>query len=292
MAGGYVLHIGGATVNLQSTCTSEHKLNVKYGNETLCANATTDSLPDTLHVLYNGTIYSICDGECGGGGQEYIMPTTPPDPVQLDSSCTWTQNNLNAYLESDGNQYFDTRATVANDQEVEITAKIVNGTSAQLYGTSGAKCFYDVTVDDYGEIFFRIGTSTYGAFWNPGSMSNKHVWTIKNYNPSAKKKYIYLDTVDSNGRLGQMNSYTCSADDTILIFKNDWKTVNLNNNGGIRLYSIKVWNKDGTLIHQYQPVQSGTSFCNYTAPTNALWDTVTKRVLLPGGTGQTSFGTD
>ena len=158
VADAQVLHIGGATVNLLSSCDSEHKLNIQYGNTIYCAPVTEEMLSGTLHVLYNGVVYSVCDGECGGDIPEYVMPTTPPKPVSLSSSCAWTQSNANAYISTDGNQYFDTDIPVSNDKEISITAQIANGASARLYGTIGSTCWYDMTVDAYGEAQFRIGT--------------------------------------------------------------------------------------------------------------------------------------
>ena len=289
---GRVLHFSNYSLNLQDSCSTDHKLNVQIGNELYCAPLTTTWSDNSLHVEFGGTTYTVCDGTCPSG--QYVMPATPPPPEQLSTSCTWTQTNANAYLISDGNQYFDTGFGPDNSNEVEITAKIVNGENARLYGTSGSTCFYDVTVDSYGDIYFRIGTSTYGTYFRGSklSMSDKHTWIIKNHNSGPTKKFIYQDVVSNSGKLGQMNSYTCSVTtNTVKILKNDWKTIS-SNGGEIRLYSIKVWDKNGNLLHEYQPVAQGTNICGYTVPTNCLWDAAKQQVLLPGGTGQTGYGAD
>lgn len=258
---GRFLYFGNKSINLLQSCTSTHKLNVQYGNEYWCAPLTTTWASDSLHVEFGGTTYTVCDGECPSG--QYIMPATPPAPEQLSTSCTWTQTDTNAYLISDGNQYFDTGFGPDNTNEVEITAKIVNGENARLYGTSGSTCFYDVTVDSYGDIYFRIGTSTYGTYFRGSSLSmtDKHAWIIKNHKSGPTKKLIYHDVVSNNRKLGQMNSYNCNTtNNTIKILKNDWKTVS-SNSGDIWLYSIKVWDKNGNLLHEYQPVAQGTNIC-------------------------------
>ena len=66
MAMGHVLHIGNTSITLQNTCNTDHKLNVRVGNNVYCAPATTTWSDNSLHVNVNGTVYTICDGECGG----------------------------------------------------------------------------------------------------------------------------------------------------------------------------------------------------------------------------------
>ena len=95
-----------------------------------------------------------------------------------------------------------------------------------------------------------------------------------------------------------MNSYKCSANNPIYLLNNDWSAVS-STNVGVKLYSFKIWDVNGTLLHDYYPVKSGTVLpnCasgggNYVAPTNCLYDSVAKQILLPGGTGQVGFGSD
>ena len=87
-----------------------------------------------------------------------------------------------------------------------------------------------------------------------------------------------------------MNS--CTGSETMMVLNNDYVTITQGQNGGIKLYNIKVWNTSGTLLHEYQPVAQGTNICGYTALTNAMWDTVTKKLYYPAGTGQMGYGVD
>ena len=87
----------------------------------------------------------------------------------------------------------------------------------------------------------------------------------------------------------------CSSDDTIKIFKNSHIASvnnNLANSGGMKVYSVKLWNSSGSLIHEYQPVAKGTNICGYTTPQNGMWDTVTKKFYLAGGSGVMGYGVD
>ena len=287
-AGAHTINIGGQTINLQDTCSSGHKLNILYNGTTYCAPATTDTLTDTLHVSYNGTTYSICNGTCGGDIPEYVMPATPPAPFQVSESCTWAPSDTNAYIATNGRQYFDSGVTVSNDKEISITAQITNGASARLYGTIGSACWYDLTVDAYGELYFRIGTSKYGASFDGSDMESKHTWIARNHDSGSTKKTVYQDT--ESKKLGQMSSYNCSTNNNnIFILNNDWKTIS-GSNIGIKLYSFKIWDAHDALLRDVYPVKRGTNICGYIVPVDCLYDVVKKQVLLPGGSDSTSYG--
>jgi len=283
----HVLNINGITLTLSDTCDGDHKLNVLYGGTVYCAPATTDTLTDTLHVSYNGTTYSICNGSCGGDIPEYVMPATPPAPVSVSESCTWTPSDTNAYIATNGGQYFDTGTTVSNDKEISITAQITNGASARLYGTIGSSCWYDLTVDAYGEMQFRIGTSKYGTSVDGSNMESKNTWITRNHNSGPTKKSIYQNT--ENKKLAQMNSYKCSNNNKIFLLNNDWSSVS-NTNTGVKLYSFKIWNVNDTLLRDVYPVKRGTNICGYIVPIDCLYDVVNKQVLLPGGADSSSYG--
>lgn len=289
VAHGYVLHIGDVTLTPQTTCDTEHKLWFRLGNDKMCIPMTTEYLTNTIHVRHNGIIYSGCDGTCGGG--EYIMPETPPDPIVLPTTCEWTQTNPKAYLLSDGNQYFDTKVKVDSTIAMDLTAEIVDGKNARLVGVVGGSCFFDMSINDDSEVYFRIGTSTYSSVGNTGTQTTgKHLWEIKNNNSSGSAKYIYQD----GKRVGYKAATKCTGTNTILVFHSDHVKVGLNptENGGMKLYSIKMYNKSGKLLHDYQPVAKGTDICGTVVPTNAMWDFVDKKLYYPAGTGQMGYGVD
>lgn len=285
----HVLNVGGTTIALSETCDSEHKLNVLYDGTTYCAPATTDTLTNTLHVLYNGIVYSICNGACGGDIPKYVMQATPPAPVSVSESCTWKPSDTNAYIATNGGQYFDTGILVSYDKQISITAQITNGASARLYGTIGSSCRYDLTVDAYGELQFRIGTSKYGTSVDGSDMESKNTWITKNHNSGPTKKNIFQNT--ESKKLKQMSSYKCSTNNKIFILNNDWSSVS-NTNVGVKLYSFKIWDGDAnnTLLLDVYPVKRGTNICGYIVPVDCLYDVVKKQVLLPGGSDSTLYG--
>ena len=291
-----VLRIDNTTVELFENCTTEHKLNVSFGNELWCAPLTTTWADNSLHVTFNGTTYTTCGTSCNGTTPEDEVPEIPPEPVVIeDENCEWSQTNSNAYLLSDGNQYFDTGVGVDSEHNVELTADIINGVSAPLMGTVNSDCFYDVTINNSGIIYFRIGTVTSSAslkseYNNP---VGKHTYLVQNQNGS-KNKTIYVDEVRAGNKTLRTDTM-CEADDTIHIFKNSHipsVNSNLANSGGMKVYSIKLWNSSGTLLHEYQPVAKGTNICGYIAPQNGMWDKVTKKFYLAGGSGVMRYGVD
>ena len=296
MADSRVLNIGNNQISLLDSCNSEHKLKVLYNGAVYCAPATTDILTDTLHVLYNGTTYSICNGACGGGssGGEYVMPETPPEPVVINKSCEWKQTNPNAYLLSDGNQWFDTGVPVNTSFDIFVTAKIVNGRSARIFGRIGGTCYYDMTIDANRVAYFKIGTRNSSAtiqLTQAQSTQKIQWWT------STKSSTVKLvNRIFENGSTNSTNKdleNACTSTETIKVFNNKLlSSVDPTDSGGMKLYSILLKDAEGTPIHNYQPVKAGTNICGYIVPTNAMYDFVDKRVYLPAGTGQMGYGVD
>ena len=287
MAGGVTLNVGGASLDALTTCTSDHKLNIYDGTNTYCIPATTDTLMNTLHVVYNGTTYSLCDGACGGG--TWVMPEEPEAPIVLPSNCDWTQTDSGAYLLSDGNQYFDTGVAINSRNNIEVTVKVTNGKSARIFGTVGSNnCYFDMTMNNAGNLAVRMGNTGKSYTLNDSEKTTKNVY--KTENGSNNKKLYSVNGRDLTGGGRQVNS--CTGSQTMMVLNNDYVTITQGQNGGIKLYNIKVWNTSGTLLHEYQPVPQGTNICGYTALTNAMWDTVTKKLYYPGGTGQMGYGTD
>ena len=304
-AGAHTINIGGQTITLQDTCSSDHKLNVFDGTNTYCAEATTDTLSGTLHVMHNGTIYSICDGACGGGGE---VPPVPPAPEVLSSSCSWTQSNANAYLLSDGRQYFDTTLGIDTNVQAEITLDVVNGKSAVVIGTSGSTCLYDFFLNDRGRHSFKIGknSGTLSGNSSAANPSGKYVYSIELRSGSSYTKDVYMSRVNGTrtriASISLSSSTACTdSNHTLLVLGGDVASgLNQTLNGGIKLYGIKLKNKSGTLQHDFQPVAAGTRFVgcgpngtDYVAPTNGMWDAVTKKFYQAGGTGgQMGYGVD
>jgi len=293
-AGAHTINIGGQTITLQDTCSSDHKLNVFDGTNTYCAEATTDTLSGTLHVMHNGTIYSICDGACGDG--TWVMPEEPGEPIVInDPNCNWTQPNAKAYLLSDGNQWFDTGVTADTSVNIDVQVKIVNGRSARIFGTNSSSCWFDMTLDHKHRAQFRFGTANNAASTTFSEANSKKLLRFVTSDSSSNKKRIdyYLD--------GTRQSYftrtyaACTSADTLKVFKNNLISAGLvdqTDSGGMKLYYIKIYNSSGTLIHNFQPVAQGTNVCGYTALTNAMWDSVTKKLYYPAGTGQMEYGVD
>lgn len=285
-----VLNVGGTAIALSETCDSEHKLNVLYDGITYCAPATTETLTNTLHVLHNGTTYSICNGSCGSGG--YVMPETPPEPIVLPSTCTW-QVTPNSYLFSDGNQYFDTKVPVNSRDNIEVTAQVVNGAYARLFGNKGTSCQFDMTLNKNGDVVLFMGNGSATSPYPISDSSAKIVYltdTHKTYTSSVSKIF-YANGTRLNDTTKTVKDCT-DANHTMLVLDNDLTTIAQTDSGGIKLYRIRMWDKSKNLIHDFQPVPKGTNICGVTPPTNAMWDFVTKKLYYPAGTGEMGYGVD
>ncbi len=294
MAMGQVLRIGNHSITLQNSCSTDHKLKVMVGNNTYCAPATTTWAADSLHVNANGTVYTICDGECGGG--TWVMPEEPGDPIVItDPECTGPTLTQNAYLLSDGNQWFDTGVTADTSVNIDVQVKIVNGMSARIFGTNSSSCWFDMTLDHKHRAQFRFGSANNAASTTFSEANSKKLLRFVTSDSSSNKKRIdyYLD--------GVRQSYftrtyaACTSADTLKVFKNNLISAGLvdqTDSGGMKLYYIKIYNSSGTLIHNFQPVAQGTNVCGHMAQTNCMSDTVDKKLYYPAGTGQMGYGVD
>lgn len=288
LADGRVLHFSNYSLNLQNSCTTDHKLNVQIGNELYCAPLTTDWSDNSLHVSFGGTTYTVCNGECGGG--EWVMPEEPEEPIVIDPSCEWTQTNSNAYLLSDGNQYFDTGVTLNSRNNIEVIVQVNNGKGARLFGTLGTgNCHFDMSINNAGNLAVEIGNTGKSYTLTSEERTGKNTYKSENVGTNKKKYYINNRDLTNGGR--QANA--CTSNNTMLVLNNNYpSSVNWALSGGVKLYRIRMWNSSGTLIHDFQPVAQGTNICGTVAATNAMWDFVTKKLYYPGGTGTMGYGVD
>ena len=291
MARGYDLHVGDVTIALQNSCSTDHKLNVKVGNDILCAAMTNDTVTEkSLRVNLNGTVYTVCNnGTCDSGG-EWVMPETPYAPIVIPN-CTWEQTNSKAYLLSDGNQYFDTGTSLNPENNVEVTLQVINGQSARIFGSMGSSCTYDMTIRNDGVFAIRMGS---GAVTKKLELDEavrvaKNVIKTETSNKTKNYKNIY---VNDTKVISNSTASRCTSTYDFLILKNNFISVDNSANGGIKLYRIRLWDADNNLLHDYQPVAAGTNICGVTPPTNAIWDFVTKKLYYPAGTGQMGYGVD
>lgn len=294
MAVGYTLNIGSQTITLQTQCSTDHQLNVQIGSNLYCAPLTTEWSDNSVHVAWGGTTYTVCDGECGGG--EWVMPEEPEEPIVIDDpNCEWTQTNPNAYLLSDGNQYFDTGVTADTSVNIDVQVQVINGLSARIFGTDSSSCWFDMTLDHKRRAQFRFGSSNVAASTNFTDANSKKILRFVTSDSSSTKKRVdyYLNGVKQSYFTRTYSA--CTSSDTLKIFKNNLISAGLvdqTDSGGMKLYYIKVYNKNGTLIHDFQPVAAGTNICGTIAATNAMWDFVDKTLYYPAGTGTMRYGVD
>ena len=287
------LRVGTVDVALQTSCDSEHKLNVQAGGTTYCAPLTETWADNSVHVAFNNKTYTVCNGECptnAGGGDE--VPEVPPEPQDFPESCTWSQTNSNAYLLSDGNQYFDTGETVNSQNNIEVTVQVSTGINARIFGTLSSSCSYDLNLNVQSKLAARMGNPSGGSstYNLPSGVSSTGKNTYKTEKSGATGKHIYVNGTKVSNSAKYVRS--CTSSNTMLVLKNDYLSFTIPENQQIKLYEIKLWNYSGTLIHHFQPVAKGTNICGYTTPQNGMWDNVTKTFYLAGGSGVMGYGVD
>ena len=221
------------------------------------------------------------------------MPEEPEEPIDLSDvpNCSWSQSNSNAYLLSDGRQWFDTGVEVNTANNIELTVQVINGKHAHIIGTKNSSCYYDISIAASGVGAVRMGTSTTNTSVSipTAQRTTKNTWKTETINTT--KKRIKLNNVN---KIQKDLTSACSASNTIMVLNGDamQATLDPTQSGGIKLYNIKMYNSSGTKIHEFQPVAEGATICGHTAQANCMYDTVDKKLYYPAGTGQMGYGVD
>lgn len=168
---------------------------------------------------------------------------------------------------------------------VTVTVPLFAETLVTIGPVPDSTTFVDVNLSCFVASIWLYAPSTYDA----AATTGKHLWEIKNNNTDGTAKYVYQD----GKRVAYKGATKCTGTDTILVFKGSYISyLDYTQNGGMKLYSIKMYNKNGKLLHDYQPVAKGTDICGTVVPANAMYDFVDKKVYLPAGTGQMGYGVD
>ena len=196
---------------------------------------------------------------------------------------------------SDGNQYFDTGVTADTSVNIDVQVQIINGLSARIFGTNSSSCWFDMTLDHKHRAQFRFGSSNVAASTNFSEANSKKILRFVTSDSSSTKKRVdyYINGVKQSYFTRTYSA--CTSSDTLKVFKNNLISdglVDQTDSGGMKLYYLKMYNKNGTLIHDSQPVAVGTNICGTVAATNAMWDFVDKKLYYPGGTSQMGYGVD
>ena len=152
-----------------------------------------------------------------------------------------------------------------------------------------------MTLDHKRRMQFRFGSTNASSSTTLNEANSKKLLRFKTENQNSTKKGVkyYIDGTYKNTVTRTFGS--CSTSDTIKIFKNNLISEGLFNqtdSGGMKLYYIKLYDSSGNLIHDFEPVPTGTNVCGHTARTNCMWDTVDKKLYYPAGTGQMGYGVD
>ena len=278
MADGPVLYIGGATINLLTTCNAEHKLHVYDGTNVYCASATTDNLSNALHVSYNGTVYSICNGEC-----DSEEPVISPD--HTIENCRLTDADADTYISANGTQFINTGVVGSNKVEIQATANvtdIMSSVNTYVWSLDSTEyrytLWYDVAKNGKDTLYLSRAHTTASA----SSTKNLPIGNKTTYR-MATNGMLYLNNVS---KIQHQQSATLTADGNILIFGNSGGTTS-----PVKMYRVKLYN-NGTLVRDFVPVPANMKICDYTTPSAGMFDIVNQQFYGNSGTGTFTYGID
>lgn len=283
--GAHSMHIGDEEIPFHSTQYTTPSMHVQIGNEIVHAPAVKKDIRNTLHVLYNNSVYSICRGTERKVGNHYFV-----------GDCLVAADD-NVYLESSGTQYIDTGLSMPNGIRAVSKLKLTNIVPpihtqySVLFGTHNKEAPYG---RNYFLLEYQNGTSKFnygaGGFMKflEGQIDfdaayNVDISTIINNRHIIINGDSYNISFNENGDRSNNNIYLFYINGT----PNPTYTKTY-----ARIYNILFYNEYNVLVRHFVPVPAGLQIGNFTVPSNGMWDIVEQKFYGNDGTDDFIYGVD
>ncbi|MBR1380478.1 MAG: hypothetical protein IJ560_02725 [Alphaproteobacteria bacterium] len=275
------LFVGDAQIQISNVQRTEHALHIMIGDVVYHADALPVDIPNTLHVLYGGVVYSICGENC----DEYLPDYS--DRYTVSDDCKLIGVDENAYISANGYQEIDTGIVGANtiktSLDVHVPQTISSNYTYYIYKDSSTQKY------DLWE-YNKNGTERTIAF-NYGTQNIKYFTSNTRYvTPNRRIIHIESGAVRQNSSstnvLYKNASDTFSGAGNLKIFRNIGTVADT-----IKLYGVKMY-KSGTLIRNFVPIPMGMEICGWRAPSNGLFDIVEQKFYENVGVGSLGYGVD
>ena len=265
--GAHSMHIGDEEIPFHSTQYTRPSMHVQIGNEIVHAPAVKKDIRNTLHVLYNNSVYSICRGTERKVGNHYFV-----------GDCLVAADD-NVYLESTGEQYIDTGIQKNNGITFNMTINFLS--------CPNSYCMNGLLND------VQIGISRSGM-WHTFSNGFYGDTIFAEYNKWYETELICNNNkcdLYANGDFISSESFGNNNDGFAIAAANRYDE----NKGAFFAYErIKYFSAvdNGVFIRKMIPVPAGLQIGNFTVPENGMWDIVEQKFYGNSGTGEFIYGVD
>ena len=263
------LHLGDYSVRAYDKRTTAPSMCILDADERVWyINFAKVNIPNSLHALYNGEVYSSTDAQ-------YEI---------VDGKLLWAHPEV--YLKSSGSQYINTGIAPSDTLGIKFDYHRESGTVDQVFIGSqlgaGGK-----------------GTPEYARF-SLGGSSASHYWGWNMFNYTGLRDFIRY-TVELNYMNNRRVTYNgiehrknleehLENPYPIYVFcTNNHGYANVCSN--IKVYSVIITSGSDVVMHLV-PVPAGLQIGDYTVPSNGMFDIVSQKFYGNSGTGEFEFGTD
>ena len=302
-AWGHVVHVGNVSIPVHSEKYTTPSINFKTANNELYHIPMVPyHISNTIHVLYNNTVYSACSGEKTHIGPNWFIGNclVDVDSASYPSSpaCSGEKTRVghylfvgdclvgsdsNVYLESTGTQYIDTTWTDTNETAVDAKFYIIEASFDYLYGSFQKESPRNVYNGLYYTSVLEYNYSQYNTFPSP----DYYVTMSQTITGDSIK-------IDINGITVTLSIGTVPSTSLYLMALPPQTQTGFNPRiyrGKFRTYYFTI--KDGSnVVRNLIPVPAGLQIGNYTVPSNGMWDVVEQKFYANSGTDDFIYGID
>ncbi len=261
------LHLGDYSVRAYDKRTTDPSMCILDADDRVWyINFAKVNIPNSLHALYNGEVYSSTDAQ-------YEI---------VDGKLLWAHPEV--YLKSSGSQYINTGIAPSDTLGIKFDYHRESGTDDQVL--IGSQLNNGSSTSEHAR--FSLGSS-YDQYWGWNAFYRTGLRDFIRY--TVELNYMNNRRVTYNGIEHRKNleEHLENPYPIYVFCTNHRGTVMFCST--IKVYSVIITSGSDIVMHLV-PVPAGLQIGDYTVPSNGMFDIVSQKFYGNSGTGEFEFGTD
>ena len=261
------LHLGDYSVRAYDKRTTDPSMCILDADDRVWyINFAKVNIPNSLHALYNGEVYSSTDAQ-------YEI---------VDGKLLWAHPEV--YLKSSGSQYINTGIAPSDTLGIKFDYHRESGTDDQVL--IGSQLNNGSSTSEHAR--FSLGSS-YDQYWGWNAFYRTGLRDFIRY--TVELNYMNNRRVTYNGIEHRKNleEHLENPYPIYVFCTNHRGTVMFCST--IKVYSVIITSGSDVVMHLV-PVPAGLQIGDYTVPSNGMFDIVSQKFYGNSGTGEFEFGTD